>query len=151
MLRDCRCLTATDLCEEEPNSHPMIEMKTKFTYTGVRVKDLKKSVEFYTQILGMKDMGRSKIEQNNGEVVSLASEEGGPVLELNYYEKGSRFDAEYLVGEGLDHLAFQVDDLDKAIVEAGKAGFPTVLEMKTKTSRWVYIQDPNGIFIELFS
>ncbi len=151
MLRDCRCLTATDLCEEEPNSHPMIEMKTKFTYNGIRVKDLKKSVEFYTQILGMKDMGRSKIEQNKGEVVSLASEEGGPVLELNYYEKGSRFDAEYIVGEGLDHLAFQVDDLDKAIVEAGKAGFPTVLEMKTKTSRWVYIQDPNGIFIELFS
>jgi len=129
----------------------MIEMKTKFTYTGIRVKDLKKSAEFYTQVLGMKETGRSKIEQNKGEVVNLASEEGGPVLELNYYEKGSRFDAEYVVGEGVDHLAFQVDNLDKAILEAGKAGFPMVLEMKTKTSRWMYIQDPNGIFIELFA
>lgn len=151
MLGDYRCLTAIDLCDEEPNNQPMIEMKTKFTYTGIRVKDLKKSAEFYTQVLGMKETGRSKIEQNKGEVVNLASEEGGPVLELNYYEKGSRFDAEYVVGEGVDHLAFQVDNLDKAILEAGKAGFPMVLEMKTKTSRWMYIQDPNGIFIELFA
>jgi lactoylglutathione lyase len=129
----------------------MIEMKTKFTYTGIRVKDLKKSVEFYTQVLGMKETGRTKIEQNKGEVVNLTSEEGGPVLELNYYEKGSRFDTEYTVGEGLDHLAFQVDDLDKALAEAGKAGFPPVLELKTKTSRWAYVQDPNGIYIELFA
>jgi hypothetical protein len=25
-----------------------------------------------------------------------------------------------------------------------------VLDMKTKTSRWTYIKDPNGIYIELF-
>jgi len=139
-----------DLCEKKCNSHPMIEMKTKFTYTGIRVKDLKQSVEFYTQILGMKEVGRSKIEQTKGEVVSLTTHEGGPVLELNYYEKGSPFDTEYIAGEGMDHLAFQVDDLDKALAEAGRAGYPLALEMKTATSRWAYIKDPNGIFIELF-
>ena len=126
-------------------------MKTKFTYTGIRVKDLKKSVDFYTQVLGMKETGRTKIEQSKGEIVNLAGQEGGPVLELNYYEKGSRFDIGYTVGEGLDHLAFQVDNLDRALAEAGKAGFPLVLEMKSKTSRWAYIQDPNGIYIELFA
>jgi catechol 2,3-dioxygenase-like lactoylglutathione lyase family enzyme len=126
-------------------------MKTKFTYTGIRVKDLKESVEFYTQVLGMKEAGRSKIEQAKGEVVSLTTHEGGPTLELNYYEKGSKFDTPYVAGEGVDHLAFQVDDLDKALAESKRAGHPTVLDMKTATSRWAYIQDPNGIYIELFS
>jgi lactoylglutathione lyase len=140
-----------DLCEKNINGHAMIEMKTKFTYTGIRVKDLKQSVEFYTQVLGMKEMGRSKIEQNKGQAVSLVTDEGGPVLELNHYDKGSPFDAEYVAGEGMDHLAFQVDDLDKALAEAERAGYPLALEMKTATSRWAYIKDPNGIFIELFS
>ena len=126
-------------------------MKTKFTYTGIRVKDLKQSVDFYTRILEMKEVGRSKIEQNKGEVVSLSTHEGGPVLELNYYEKGSPFNSEYVAGEDMDHLAFQVDDLDKAVAEANRAGYPVALEMKTGASRWAYIKDPNGIFIELFS
>ena len=126
-------------------------MRTKFTYTGIRVKDLEKSVNFYTKVLGMKESGRSKIEQTKGDVVSLTTDEGGPVLELNYYGTDSKFDTEYQVGEGVDHLAFQVDDLDKAVEEAGKAGYPIVLDMKTPSSRWVYIQDPNGIFIELFA
>ena len=30
----------------------MTEMKTKFTYAGIRVEDLKQRVEFYTQVLG---------------------------------------------------------------------------------------------------
>ena len=126
-------------------------MKTKFTYTGIRVKDLEKSVNFYTKVLGMKENGRSKIEQTKGETVSLTTDEGGPVLELNYYGRGSKFNTDYLVGEGMDHLAFQVDDLDKAAEDAGKAGYPLVPDMKTSSSRWVYIQDPNGIFIELFA
>jgi catechol 2,3-dioxygenase-like lactoylglutathione lyase family enzyme len=126
-------------------------MKTKFTYTGIRVKDLKQSVQFYTQILGMKEEGRSKIEQAKGEVVSLTTHEGGPVLELNYYEKGSSFDTDYMPGEAMDHLAFQVEDLDKALAEARAAGYPSALEMKTPNSRWAYIRDPNGIFIELFT
>lgn len=125
-------------------------MKTKFTYAGIRVKDLDESIRFYTQVLGMKEIGRNKIETAKGQVVSLATEDGGFQLELNYYEPGSRFATEYVPGEGLDHLAFQVENLEKAIAEAEKAGHPLHLDMKTPNSRWVYIQDPNGIWIELF-
>jgi lactoylglutathione lyase len=126
-------------------------MKSKFIYTGIRVKDLEESIGFYSKVLGMKVAGRSKIDAAKGEVVSLENEEGGHSLELNYYGKGSRFATRYVSGEGLDHLAFQVEDLDKALAEAKKAGFPPVLEMKTEKSRWVYIVDPNGIYIELVS
>jgi len=125
-------------------------MKAKFIYTGIRVKNMEKSIEFYTKLLGMKVTGRTKIETTKGEVVGLVSEDGGHLLELNYYGRGSEFDTKYAVGDGLDHLAFQVEDLKKAISEAEKAGYPLVLDMKTKTSRWTYIKDPNGIYIELF-
>lgn len=125
-------------------------MKAKFTYVGIRVKDVEKSIEFYSKILGMKVVGRSKVPQTKGETVGLQSGEGGFVLELNYYPKESPYYSEYVVGEGLDHLAFKVDDLDKALEEARKAGHRTVLEIKAEASRWAYIEDPNGIWIELF-
>ncbi len=125
-------------------------MKARLIYTGIRVKDLEKSLEFYTNVLGMKVTGRTKIGATKGETVGLVSEDGGHLLELNFYGKGSDYDVKYGVGEALDHLAFQVDDLVESLAEAEKAGYPAVLDMKTKTSRWTYIKDPNGIYIELF-
>ena len=126
-------------------------MKAKLTYTGIRVKDLDASIRFYTGVLGMTVRQRNSLEPSKGVVVDLVSEDGGPPLELNYYEKGSPFDSPYFTGEALDHLAFQVADLDRAIEDAGKAGHRVVQEMRTASSRWAYIQDPNGIWIELFA
>jgi lactoylglutathione lyase len=128
----------------------MIIMKSKFTYVGIRVTNLEKSIDFYTKLLGMKVVGRGKVEQTKGETVALASEEGGFILELNYYAKNSPHNTKYVVGEGLDHLAFKVDDLDKALKEAQLAGHGTILEMKADGGRWAYIEDPDGIWIEVF-
>ena len=86
-------------------------MEAKLIYTGIRVKDMEKSIEFYTKVLGMRVTGRTKIEATKGETVGLVSEEGGHLLELNYYGEGSEFHTKYSAGDGLDHLAFQVDDL----------------------------------------
>ena len=126
-------------------------MKAEFVYTGIRVRDLERSIAFYTKILKMQVTGRQKIKKVDGEVVSLRSKKGGPELELNFYEKGSTHDAPYTVGEGLDHLAFRVGKMDEAIREAEAAGHPVVLDVRTAKSRWVYIQDPDGIYIELLS
>jgi lactoylglutathione lyase len=128
----------------------MIVMKAKFYYVGIRVTDVQKSIDFYTKLLGMKVINRGKIEQTKGETIALQSEEGGFVLELNHYEKDSPFNTPYSAGEGLDHLAFKVDDLDKALEEARKAGYRVILEMKAKEGRWAYIEDPDGIWIEVF-
>jgi catechol 2,3-dioxygenase-like lactoylglutathione lyase family enzyme len=89
-------------------------MKAKFAYTGIRVRDVEESVRFYTGVLGMREMGRSTIAEAGGTVVSLVSEDGGFPLELNHYAKGSRFDTAFEAGEAMDHLAFQVENLDKA-------------------------------------
>jgi lactoylglutathione lyase len=127
-------------------------MKTKFMYVGIRVTNVQKSIDFYTKLLGMKLVSRGKNEQTKGEYVALQSEEGGFILELNYYEKDSPFNTPYSAGEGLDHLAFKVDNLDKALEEARKAGYRVILEMKAKDGgRWAYIEDPDGNWIELFA
>ena len=125
-------------------------MKARSAYVGIRVKDLRKSLDFYTGLLGMKATHRAKIEQTKGEIVNLESEQGGFILELNYYESDSPYNTEYTPGEGLDHLAFKVDDLDKALEEARLAGHPTILEIRVRNGRWAYIEDPNGIWIELY-
>jgi lactoylglutathione lyase len=125
-------------------------MKTKFYYVGIRVTNVQKSIDFYTKLLGMKVINRGKIEQTKGETIAMQNEEGGFVLELNYYEKDSPFNTKYTVGEGLDHLAFKVEDLDKALEEARKQGYYVILEMKSKEGKWAYIEDPDGIWIEVF-
>lgn len=123
-------------------------MKSKFAYVGIRVKELQKSVDFYSKLLGMEVKGRSKVEQTKGETVGLES--GGFTLELNYYEKDSPYYAEYTVGEGLDHLAFNVENLDKTLEEARAMGYRVISEMKSNGNRWAYVEDPNGIWIEIF-
>jgi lactoylglutathione lyase len=125
-------------------------METKFTYVGIRVRNMKKSVEFYTKFLGMKDQGHSRIEVAKGDVAFLQSKDGEVGIELNHYDSDSPFNTKYVVGEGLDHLAFGVKDLDTALKQAKKLGYKFLKEVKTEKSRWAYVQDPNGIWVELF-
>lgn len=125
-------------------------MKVKFAYTGIRVKDVEASVKFYTTVLGMKEIDRFTQPTTKGTVVLLAMEGVDHQLELNHYPEGSRFNTKYEVGEGLDHLGFETNDLDGVLAEAKNAGYQAVLEMQDPAHRWAYIQDPNGIWIEFF-
>jgi lactoylglutathione lyase len=125
-------------------------MKAKFAYVGIRVTNLQKSIDFYTKLLDMKVNGRGRVEPTKGETVGLESEKGGFALELNYYEENSPYNSKYVVGEGLDHLAFKVGDLDKALEKARQGGHRTILQVKADGNRWAYIEDPDGIWIELF-
>ncbi len=125
-------------------------MVVKFAYTGIRVEDLEASVTFYTRVLGMREVERFTQPATKGTVVLLAMEGSGHQLELNHYPPGSRFDARYEVGEGLDHLGFETADLDAVLAAAKEAGYPAVLEMQDAVHRWAYIRDPNGIWIEFF-
>lgn len=125
-------------------------MEAKFAYVGIRVKDVGESVRFYTKFLGMKETGRNRIEATKGEVVGLESSDGKLTLELNHYDGESPYYVKYYVGESLDHLAFGVIDLDAVLREAKKLGYTAAHEVKTEKSRWVYVEDPNGIWIEFF-
>ena len=125
-------------------------MKTEFATVGIRVKDLKKSVDFYVNLLGMKIVGRGKLDQTKGEWVELASKKNGFTLELNYYEKDSPYYAEYMLGEALDHLTFKVESLDEALKKAASAGHPVVDEHRQGNFRWAFVKDPNGIWVQFY-
>lgn len=125
-------------------------MKTKLTYVGIRVRDLEKSVRFYTKILGMSIVSRSKIKETNGECVTLQTEKDGFLLELNYYDKDSPYNTPYVAGEGLDHIAFKVDNLEEFLKETEKEGYRTILQVNADGSKWAYIEDPDSLWIELF-
>jgi lactoylglutathione lyase len=131
-------------------------LEMKFYYTGIRVRNLDDSIAFYTEMMGMKLLNRSKIMTTKGEVASLKSPKSDQILELNFYDRGSPYASPYTVGEGLDHLAFKVDDVRKTVEEMRGRGVSIALEPFVETNEeggtgtLAYIRDPNGIWIELF-
>src|SRR5437879_12504033 len=91
----------------------------KFTYTGIEVKDLDKSIAFYRDVVGMTFLGRGKIEATGGEVPALKSAGSEHTLELNWYP-----DSRYRGGKELDPLAFECEDVRRnvdSLLQAGTA------------------------------
>ena len=123
-------------------------MKYRFHYSGIRVRDLKRSIEFYTKILGMRVASKGKMA-HGGRFVNLQSSGSTQRLELNWYPEGSRFYTEYRNGEELDHLAFTVDDVEKAYAEIVKKGVAVAVTPSEAEGTEVYVKDPDGIWIEL--
>ncbi|MFQ6012193.1 MAG: VOC family protein [Thermoplasmata archaeon] len=126
-------------------------MKFTFTYTGIRVRNLDTSLEFYTKVLGMELLERIQAPETKGEFAELVSEDSENVLEINWYSEDSPVAGEYREGEELDHLAFEVNDLDAALAYLDQRGYPRVMgPLESKGARWVYVKDPDDIWIELF-
>ena len=126
-------------------------MQFRMTYTGIRVEDMGASLRFYTEILGMQVVDPLvPALATEGKVVTLRSSDSTQLLELNWYEPGSRFGPAYSNGEDLDHLAFECEDLTEAIVELQRRGFEVVFRLK-EIGGWneAFVKDPNGIWIEL--
>ena len=126
----------------------------RLNYSGIRVKDMDESLRFYTEVLGMEVVEpRERTPPTEGEVVTLRSPGGQQLLELNWYAEGSRFGSPYANGEELDHLGFDVDDLDGAIAELSRKGVEVVIrpgEIGGSIGwREAFVKDPNGIWIEL--
>jgi lactoylglutathione lyase len=129
-------------------------MGFRFIYTGIRVRNMDESIKFYTQILGMKIVEkRQRTEPTKGEVVTLKSPASAQLLELNFYEEESPFYAPYLNGEDLDHIAFDVEDLEDAVSDLKKKGVEVAVEPYQVgiSLGWkeAFVKDPNGIWIEL--
>ncbi len=121
-------------------------MKCRFYYTGIRVRNLERSLKFYTKALGFKRVGGGTMP-HGGKYVHLQS--GRQRLELNWYPPGSRFYTPYRKGEELDHLAIVVDDVKKAYRELIRKGATPAVSPEKSEGTEVYVKDPDGIWIEL--
>ena len=129
-------------------SGPMARLT--FSYTGVRVRDLDRSIDFYTRVLGMKLQFRFRLKKTRGAIALLKSPRGRQRLELNWYEPGSRFGTPYRRGSELDHLAFRTPDLREALRDARRLGAKVVQgPIRVGRDSWAYVEDPDGIWIEI--
>jgi lactoylglutathione lyase len=125
--------------------------RLRFIYTAIRVRNMDDSIRFYTQVLGMDAVDRREVtEPTSGEVVTLRSPGSEQLLELNWYREGTRFGTSYASGEELDHLAFEVDDVDAALRELERQGVEIIVR-SGEIGGWreAFVRDPNGIWIEL--
>jgi lactoylglutathione lyase len=125
-------------------------LKFRFYYTGIRVRDLKRSLDFYTTAMGMKVVNKGTMP-HGGKFVQLRGKGSKQTLELNWYPSGSRFYSDYVPGEEMDHLAFVVKDAVKAYKELISKGATPAVSPKESKGTEVYLKDPDGIWIELLS
>lgn len=134
-------------CARSLSAYPM---KCQLVYTGIRVKDMDRSVRFYTDVLGMKLRARAKNDSIQGEWAQLESPGTHQLLELNWYSTQSPLYTPWKRGVEMDHLCFRVDDVDRAAQAlegqgSKRMGGPYL----TPGWKMIDVSDPNGICIEL--
>jgi lactoylglutathione lyase len=117
----------------------------------VRVQDLKKSLDFYCQKLGLIEYKRVENELGRFTLVYLAApgdvEQAfamqAPLLELTY-----NWDSEvYTGGRNFGHLAFEVDDIYASCQRLMQNG--VVINRPPRDGYMAFVRSPDNISIEL--
>lgn len=98
-------------------------MKGSFAYTGIRVRDLDRAIDFFARVLGMELEGRVKVGWTRGEFANLRSNDGKHWLELSWYADDSPVAGPFREGDELDHLGFEVGDLGEALALLKEEGY----------------------------
>jgi lactoylglutathione lyase len=142
-------------CHLSPSEVSAGDNSLKLTYVGIRVSDIESSLKFYVDLFGLRVIGRGKMK-HGGVYVLLEDKTTKEKVELNWYPEQSPFYQEYSVGEGIDHLGFVVDDVNKAYEELiSKGATPAAKpwrEIEGDDQSWIgFVKDPDGIWIELIN
>ncbi|HYA57516.1 MAG TPA: VOC family protein [Thermoplasmata archaeon] len=115
-------------------------------YTGIRVRDLERSIRFYTEGLGLR-RGPSGRMAAGGLWQELVDPETGRVLELNFYPG----DPPYREGDELDHLGFRVDHLEATQARLVSLGARVRIPPFTEGDlRLAFLSDPDGVWVEIY-
>lgn len=117
----------------------------KFIYTGIHVSNLERSIRFYTRELGMKLLFKTRIKETGGRVAWLRTKGSSQILELNWYPARYKYGGK----SGLDHLAFQINDINASYEMITRKYKGPIRPFKE--GKWIlaYVKDPDGNWIEL--
>jgi len=121
----------------------------RILHTMLRVGDLQRSLDFYTNVLSMKLLRRKDYPEGRFTLafVGYEDESRAAVLELTHNWDTAAYD----VGNGYGHVAIEVDDARKACDEVRKRGGTVTREagpMKHGTTVIAFVADPDGYKIE---
>ena len=123
----------------------------RLLHTMIRVKDIDKSVAFYSRHLGMTELRRKDFPGGKFTNVFMGygDESDHTVLELTYNWDQAE---PYTHGSGFGHLAVAVPDIYGACEEMQAEGVSIPRPpgpMKHSTTVIAFIEDPDGYKIEL--
>jgi lactoylglutathione lyase len=120
----------------------------KYIHTCYRVLDLDRSLDFYTNKLGLELARKTPIGEEATNAFLAVPGDPEPRLELTL-----NYDREepYTLGEGYSHVAFAVEDLDalaEKLEEAGGVDFESKPHAMGSGTRIFFVKDPDGYRIE---
>lgn len=119
-------------------------------HTMLRVGDLKRSVDFYTHVLGMRLLRTSENEdyQYSLAFVGYGDERQGAVIELTYNWGVDHYE----MGNAFGHIALGVDDVAATVEQIRQVGGNITREagpVKGGHTVIAFVEDPDGYKIEL--
>jgi lactoylglutathione lyase len=122
----------------------------RILHTMLRVGDLDRSIEFYSEVLGMHLLRRKDYPQGRFTLAFLGygDEKDEAVIELTYNWGVER----YQLGDAYGHIAIEVDDVYQATEAARGRGAKILREagpMNAGSTILSFIEDPDGYPIEL--
>lgn len=121
----------------------------RILHTMLRVGNLQRSLDFYTQVLGMQLIRQKDYPDGRFTLafVGYGAESDTAVLELTH-----NWDTEsYELGNGFGHIAVEVNDAYQACDAVRKLGGKVTREagpMKHGTTVIAFVEDPDGYKIE---
>lgn len=129
-------------------------MVKKVDHIGVAVNNLEESVKFYEEILGLKLHGIETVEEQKVKVAFLPI--GDTEIELLEATTPDSPIAKFIEnkGQGVQHIAFRVDDLEKALEEMKKLGIRLIDEKPRYGAggariAFLHPKSTNGVLVEL--
>jgi len=121
----------------------------RILHTMLRVGDLDRSLDFYTNVLGMRLLRRKDFPDGKFTLafVGFDDEAAGAVLELTHNWGVDRYE----IGSGYGHVAVEVEDAARACELVKQRGGRVTRDagpMKHGSTVIAFVEDPDGYKIE---
>lgn len=122
----------------------------RILHTMLRTGDLQRSIDFYTQVLGMRLLRQKDYPDGEFTLAFLGygDETDNTVIELTYNWGVDHYD----LGNAYGHIAIEVDDVYKAADDIKARGGKILRKagpMNAGTTIIAFVEDPDGYPIEL--
>ena len=126
----------------------MPKVTVEFVYSGLRVRDLARSLRFYRK-LGFRIHRRGTMG-HGGRWVHLRFPGAAQRVELNFYPRGNPYYEPIARGTEFDHFGFRVSNVEAWERALRRRKLPIVARIREAHENLVFTRDPDGNWLEFF-